>query len=61
MMLGKERYPFETIEEWFERLDVEASSAVYQMIRYGDKHVDEQEIHIFIQQIKAAEKVLNHK
>lgn len=60
-MLGKERYRSETIEEWFERLDIEASSDVYQMIRYGDKHVDEREILIFIQQIKAAEKVLNHK
>lgn len=40
----KGRKNYETIEEWFERVDIQVSADAYQKVRYGLGKVNEQEI-----------------
>ncbi|HEY4599945.1 MAG TPA: hypothetical protein VIG73_01430 [Cerasibacillus sp.] len=53
---GQGRLPFETVDEWFERLEIDLPSDIYQMIRYGDIDVDREKISLFKKQIKEAER-----
>lgn len=38
------RYPFESLDEWFERLGVDMKIETYQKVRYGDLEVTQNEV-----------------
>lgn len=52
---GYGRNPFETIEEWFSRLDLTADLAIYQKVRYGDSDVSSEEIESLKVELREAE------
>lgn len=53
---GQGRLPFETVDEWFGRLEIDLPSDIYQMIRYGEINVDRKKIALFLKQLKEAER-----
>lgn len=46
------RYPFESIDEWFERLKLEINVETYKKVRYGQLEVTKEEIEQLEKQIK---------
>lgn len=46
------RHPFESLTEWFERLEIDILVEVYQKVRYGNLDVREEEINKLNEQIK---------
>ncbi|WP_430788266.1 hypothetical protein VBD025_00500 [Virgibacillus flavescens] len=58
---GLGRKQSETIEEWFNRINIQSTSYlnVYQKIRYGDSDLSEYEINQFHQQLEEIKSTLN--
>jgi hypothetical protein len=52
------RYSFESIEEWFRRLQVDVDVATYQKVRYGGLEARAQEMYELEQQLKEVEFIL---
>ncbi|MUK89970.1 hypothetical protein GMD78_16485 [Ornithinibacillus sp. L9] len=56
---NKGRRPFETIEDWFMRINVGADIYVYQKVRYGGKRASDQEVKSLKVQLKEMEAKLD--
>lgn len=54
----KGREPFESLEEWFERIDLDSNLSIYQKVRYGDDEITDQELKLLQAQLREMMKVL---
>lgn len=62
MKLGYGRLPFETIENWFNRLDFSAEHLnIYQAKRYGSNEVDEDEVQELKDTLRLLKRTLNDR
>jgi len=52
---GQGRHPFETVESWLERFNIQADMSVYERVRYGGEHVSDQEIKALQRELEAVE------
>ena len=48
---NKGREPFESLEEWFERIGLESNLSIYQKVRYGNDEITAQELRLFQAQL----------
>lgn len=54
----KGREPFESLEEWFERIGLESNLSIYQKVRYGNDEITDQELSVLQAQLREMMKVL---
>jgi len=45
------RKPYETLQEWFQRIGLEADTHTYEQVRYGERRADKADIKRLIEQI----------
>ncbi|MBS3682112.1 hypothetical protein KGF86_18125 [Ornithinibacillus massiliensis] len=58
---NKGREPYETVEDWFHRVGIDANFNIYQRVRYGNQQVNEEDQQILKKQLKMVEDVLFDK
>ena len=54
----KGRKPFESLEEWFERIGLDSNLNIYQKVRYGNDEITDQELRLLQVQLREMMKVL---
>ena len=54
----KGRQPFESLEEWFERVDLDSNLSIYQKVRYGNDKITDQELKLLQAQLREMMKTL---
>ncbi len=52
------REPFESLEEWFERIGLDSYLSIYQKVRYGNDEVTDQELRVLQAQLREMMKTL---
>lgn|SRR5690625_983679 len=52
---GQGRHPFETVENWLGRFNIQADMSVYERVRYGGEHVSDKEIEALQKELEAVE------
>lgn len=58
---GQGRYPFETIEDWLTRLQINDNLSIYQKVRYGEIEANDTEIEMLKEQLKKIESDLKRQ
>ncbi|WP_339214093.1 hypothetical protein [Ornithinibacillus sp. FSL M8-0202] len=58
---NKGRKPYETVEDWFHRVGIDANFNIYQQVRYGNQLVNVEDQQILKKQLKMVEDVLFDK
>jgi len=54
----KGREPFESLEEWFERIGLDSNLSIYQKVRYGNDEITDQELSLLQAQLRKMMKTL---
>ncbi|MEN2768401.1 hypothetical protein [Ornithinibacillus xuwenensis] len=54
----KGRKPFETVEDWFNRIGLNANIEIYQRVRYGELNVSDDEKNTLKEQLKKMEEII---